>query len=95
MRERVPGVQNVEARTTDDGYIVLRFRDEQFRNSFSAKFVSDGAGFLTISHNGKADLRKSLQNKPVRWNEPDAITSPKQEPRNLSRNMNRFPEPEG
>lgn len=42
MRERVPGVQNVEARTTDDGYIVLRFQDGQFKNPFSAKFVSDG-----------------------------------------------------
>ncbi len=42
MKQRVPGVQNVEARTTDDGYIVLRFQDGQFKNPFSAKFVSDG-----------------------------------------------------
>ncbi len=42
MKERVPGVQSVEARTTDDGYIVLRFQDGHFQNPFSAKFVSDG-----------------------------------------------------
>ena len=42
MKERVPGVCNVEAKSTDDGYIVLRFQDGQFKNPFSAKFVSDG-----------------------------------------------------
>ncbi len=42
MKERIPGVKNVEAKTTDDGYIVLRFQDGQFKNPFSARFVSDG-----------------------------------------------------
>lgn len=42
MKERVPGIQNVEAKTTEDGYIILRFQDGQFTNPFSAKFVSDG-----------------------------------------------------
>ena len=42
MQERVPGVTSVEAKETDDGYIVLRFKDGKFRNPFSAKFVSDG-----------------------------------------------------
>ena len=42
MRERVPGVTNVEAIVTEDGYIALRFQDGRFKNPFSAKFVSDG-----------------------------------------------------
>ena len=42
IKERVPGVQNVEAKSTEDGYILLRFQDGQFKNPFSAKFVSDG-----------------------------------------------------
>ena len=42
MKERVPGVENVEAKVTEDGYILLRFQDGQFKNPFSAKFVSDG-----------------------------------------------------
>ena len=42
MRERVPGVTNVDAKTTDDGYVVLRFQDGKFKNPFSSKFVSDG-----------------------------------------------------
>ena len=42
MKERVPGIQSVEPKTTEDGYIILRFQDGQFENPFSAKFVSDG-----------------------------------------------------
>lgn len=42
MRDRVPGVTNVDARLTEDGYIVLRFQDGKFKNPFSSKFVSDG-----------------------------------------------------
>ena len=42
MRERVPGVSNVEAKVTEDGYVVLRFQDDHFKNPFSSKFVSDG-----------------------------------------------------
>ena len=42
MQERVPGVTNVEAKVTEDGYVILRFQDGQFKNPFSSKFVSDG-----------------------------------------------------
>ncbi|MBO4794429.1 MAG: AAA family ATPase [Deltaproteobacteria bacterium] len=42
MRQRVPGVRNVEAQETQDGYIVLRFQDGEFKNPFSARLVSDG-----------------------------------------------------
>ena len=42
MKERVPGVTNVEATVTEDGYVVLRFQDGHFKNPFSSKFVSDG-----------------------------------------------------
>lgn len=42
MRERVPGVASVEAKVTEDGYVILRFQDGRFKNPFSSKFVSDG-----------------------------------------------------
>ena len=42
MKERIPGVSNVEAKITEDGYVVLRFQDRKFENPFSSKFVSDG-----------------------------------------------------
>lgn len=42
MRERIPGVTDVQAILTEDGYVALRFQDGRFKNPFSAKFVSDG-----------------------------------------------------
>ncbi|MGN0740820.1 MAG: AAA family ATPase [Treponema sp.] len=42
MKERIPGIDNIEAKETDDGYIVLKFQNGEFKNPFSAKFVSDG-----------------------------------------------------
>jgi len=41
MKERVPGVSNIEA-SVSDGYVILRFSDGKFQNPFSARFVSDG-----------------------------------------------------
>ncbi|AXJ00707.1 putative ATPase [Cyclonatronum proteinivorum] len=42
MAQRVPGVQKVEAKLTEDGRIVLRFQDGNFKDPFVARFVSDG-----------------------------------------------------
>ncbi len=42
MKERIPGISNVEAKETDDARIVLRFSDGQFKDPFTARFVSDG-----------------------------------------------------
>ena len=42
MKERVPGIESVEAQETEDGYVVLRFQDGKFKNPFTAKLVSDG-----------------------------------------------------
>lgn len=42
MAERVPGVAKVEATSTEDGRIVLRFQDGSFKDPFVARYVSDG-----------------------------------------------------
>ena len=42
MKQRVPGISKVEAETTLDGRIVLRFQDGAFRDPFIARYVSDG-----------------------------------------------------
>lgn len=42
MRQRVPGVQQVEAKPTEDGRLVLRFQDGSFKDPFIARYVSDG-----------------------------------------------------
>ena len=42
MGKRVPGVSKVEAQETEDGRIVLRFQDGNFKDPFVSRFVSDG-----------------------------------------------------
>ena len=42
MRRRVPGIESVEARPTEDGRLVLRFQDGSFKDPFIARYVSDG-----------------------------------------------------
>ncbi|MDM8524517.1 AAA family ATPase [Desulfococcaceae bacterium HSG8] len=39
---RIPGVNKVEAKETEDGRIVLRFQDEHFKDPFVSRYVSDG-----------------------------------------------------
>jgi predicted ATPase len=42
MAQRVPGVNSVEAKPTEDGRLVLRFQDGSFKDPFIARYVSDG-----------------------------------------------------
>jgi len=42
MRQRIPGVEKVEAEETVDGRIILRFQDGSFKDPFIARYVSDG-----------------------------------------------------
>ena len=54
MRSRVPGVADVEARSTEDGRLVLRFQDGSFEDPFIARHVSDGTikmfAYLVMLH---------------------------------------------
>lgn len=42
LRRRVPGVSNVEAKTTEEGRVLLKFQDGAFEDPFLARYVSDG-----------------------------------------------------
>jgi predicted ATPase len=42
MQERIPGVTKVDATTTDEGRILLKFSDGRFKDPFAARYVSDG-----------------------------------------------------
>ncbi len=57
MRQRVPGVEKVEAKPTEDGRLVLRFQDGHFRDPFIARYVSDGTikmfAYLVLLHDPK------------------------------------------
>lgn len=42
LKHRVPGVTNVEAKTTEEGRVLLKFQDGAFEDPFLARYVSDG-----------------------------------------------------
>lgn len=42
LQETVPGVTKVEAKTTEEGRVLLKFQDGSFEDPFLARFVSDG-----------------------------------------------------
>ncbi len=42
MKQRVPGISQVEAKTTEDGRLILKFQDQAFKDPFIARYVSDG-----------------------------------------------------
>ncbi|AGX87429.1 AAA family ATPase [Candidatus Symbiobacter mobilis] len=42
LQRRVPGVTQVEAKTTEEGRVLLKFQDGAFQDPFLARYVSDG-----------------------------------------------------
>ncbi len=42
LTERVPGINSVDAKTTEEGRVLLRFQDGAFEDPFLARYVSDG-----------------------------------------------------
>ena len=42
LPRRIPGINQVEAKETEDGRIILRFQDQNFKDPFVARYVSDG-----------------------------------------------------
>ncbi len=54
LPKRIPGINKVEAKDTEDGMILLRFQDESFKMPFLSKFVSDGTikmfAYLILLH---------------------------------------------
>lgn len=54
LRARVPGITSVDAKTTEEGRVLLRFQDGAFEDPFLARFVSDGTikmlAYLVLLH---------------------------------------------
>ena len=52
MTRRVPGIAHVEAKTTEEGRVLLKFQDGAFEDPFLARYVSDGTikmlAYLTL-----------------------------------------------
>ncbi len=52
LKMRVPGIANVESKTTEEGRVLLKFKDGSFEDPFLARYVSDGTikmlAYLTL-----------------------------------------------
>jgi predicted ATPase len=57
LKARVPGINNVEAKTTEEGRVLLKFQDGAFEDPILARFVSDGTikmlAYLTLLYDPK------------------------------------------
>jgi predicted ATPase len=54
IKMRIPGISNVESKTTEEGRVLLKFQDGSFEDTFLARHVSDGTikmlAYLTLLH---------------------------------------------
>ncbi|MEO5369704.1 MAG: AAA family ATPase [Magnetococcus sp. DMHC-1] len=52
LSQRIPGISQVDAKTTEEGRVLLRFKDQAFADPFLARHVSDGTikmlAYLTL-----------------------------------------------
>ncbi|MDA7987552.1 MAG: AAA family ATPase [Alphaproteobacteria bacterium] len=57
FQERIPGMSEVKPHVTEDGYVLLRFKDGTFKDPFIAEHVSDGTikmfAYLVLLHDPK------------------------------------------
>lgn len=55
LKDAIPGITSVEAKTTEEGRVLLKFQDGAFEDPFLARYVSDGTikflAYLTLLHN--------------------------------------------
>ena len=54
LTKRVPGITKVDAKTTEEGRVLLKFQDGTFKDPFLARYVSDGTikmfAYLVLLH---------------------------------------------
>jgi predicted ATPase len=57
LKDRVPGITSVDAKTTEEGRVLLKFQDGAFEDPILARFVSDGTikmlAYLTLLYDPK------------------------------------------
>ncbi len=54
LEHRVPGISQVEAKSTEEGRVLLKFKDGNFKDPFLSRYVSDGTikmfAYLVLLH---------------------------------------------
>lgn len=57
LKQRVPGISEVDSKITEEGRVLLRFKDGDFKDPFLARHVSDGTikmfAYLVLLHDPK------------------------------------------
>ncbi|OQX05120.1 MAG: chromosome segregation protein SMC [Desulfobacteraceae bacterium IS3] len=57
LKQRVPGISDVDSKITEEGRVLLRFKDGEFKDPFLARHVSDGTikmfAYLLLLHDPK------------------------------------------
>ncbi len=57
LKQRVPGITDVDSKITEEGRVLLRFKDGDFQDPFLARHVSDGTikmfAYLVLLHDPK------------------------------------------
>lgn len=57
LKQRVPGISEVDVKITEEGRVLLRFKDGEFKDPFLARYVSDGTikmfAYLVLLHDPK------------------------------------------
>ncbi len=73
---RIPGIKKVEATETEDGRIVLRFKDENFNDPFVARYVSDGTikmfAYMILLHDPEPHPLLCIE-EPENYLHPDLL----------------------
>lgn len=84
---RIPGINKVEAKDTEDGMILLKFQDETFKNPFLSKFVSDGTikmfAYLVLLHDPAPHPLLCIE-EPENFLHPDLLLQLSEEIREYS-----------
>jgi len=57
LARRIPGIERVESKNTEEGRVLLKFQDHAFEDPFLARYVSDGTikmlAYLVLLHDPK------------------------------------------
>lgn len=76
LPKRIPGINKVEAKETEDGRIVLRFQDSNFKDPFVARYVSDGTikmfAYMVLLHDPEPHPLLCIE-EPENFLHPDLL----------------------
>jgi len=76
LPQRIPGIDQVEAKDTEDGRIILRFQDKNFKDPFVARYVSDGTikmfAYMVLLHDPEPHPLLCIE-EPENFLHPDLL----------------------